>query len=109
MIDRPAARVEAGGFQYSTDLAGGVVEIDVARAVERRGPGGRRDEAEQHAQRGRLAGAVGSEETGDGPRPQLEGQVVDGGHGSEALGEAVQLDGGHESAPFDRLGGDRRL
>ena len=35
MIDRPAAGVEAGSLQDSTDLAGGVIEIDIARAVER--------------------------------------------------------------------------
>ena len=108
MIDGPAAGVEAGRFQHGTDLAGGLVEVDVAPAVERGGPGGRGDETEQHAQRGGLAGAVRSEEAGDRPRSQLEGEVVDGGHRAEAFGEAVQLDGGHGSAPSDRLGGDRR-
>ena len=35
VVDGPAAGVEAGGFQHGTDLAGGLVEVDVAAPVER--------------------------------------------------------------------------
>ena len=35
VIDRPAAGVEAGRFQHGTDVAGGLVEVDVAPPVER--------------------------------------------------------------------------
>ena len=108
VIDGPTAGMEAGRFQHRTDLAGGLIEVDVAATGERGGPRRRGDEAEQHAQRGRLAGTVGPEEAGDSSRPQLEGQVVDGGHRAETLGEAVQLDGGHGVCSFRSPGGDRR-
>ena len=96
MIDRPATRVEAGGFQHGTDLAGGLVEIDVASpsnvavpAVGVTRPSSMRSVVV-------LPAPLGPRRPGDGSRTQLEGQAVDGGHGSEALGEAVQLDGGHD-------------
>ncbi len=109
VVDGPTAGVEAGGFQHGSDMAGGLIEVDVAPAAERGSTGARGDEAEHHAQRGGLAGTVESEQAGHRPRLQLEAQVVDGGHRAEAFGESVQLDGGHGScAPRVRLGGDRR-
>ena len=96
VVDRPAPGVKARRLQHGAHLAGGFVEVDVAAAVERGAAGGRGDEAEQHPQRGGLAGAVRAEEPGDGAGLQLEGQVVDGGDGAEAFGETVEFDGGHD-------------
>ena len=91
----PAAGVEAARLQHGADLAGRVGELAVGPAVDGGGAGGRGDQAEQHAQGGRLAGAVGAEEAGDRPLVDLEVEVVDGEHVAEALGEPVHADRGH--------------
>ena len=56
--------------------------------------GARADEAEQHADRGRLAGAVPAEEPVDLAAPDRQVERVDGAHVAVALGEAVRGDGG---------------
>jgi hypothetical protein len=61
-------------------------------------PGGRSQQPEHHADGGRLAGAVGAQETEDLPTSDLE---VDPRHGSEvaeAFGQATSYDG--EVVPF---------
>src|SRR5207247_1515879 len=52
-------------------------------------------EAEDHAERGRLASAVGAEQAEDGGRRHLEREVVDGGYVAEALGEVLDGDRGN--------------
>jgi hypothetical protein len=56
-------------------------------------PGRQAHEAQQRAQRGRLAGTVGSEEADDAPGGHREGEVVDGERVAETLGEAADFDG----------------
>ena len=55
-------------------------------------PRGRRVQAEDHAHRGGLAGAVRAEETGDHARPDREGQVVHGHLVAVALGQLGDFD-----------------
>ena len=65
-------------LEHGADLRARVRELLVGDAAEGRGAGVRADQAEQHAQRGRLAGAVRAEEAGHAAGLDLEGEVVDG-------------------------------
>ena len=53
---------------------------------------GRREQADQHADRRALAGAVGAEEREDRARRDLEAEIVDGREVAEALGEPGRAD-----------------
>ena len=57
-------------------------------------PGGRRGEADHDPHRGRLAGAVGTEEAGHRPGLAAEADVVDGGEGAVLPGESFDFDHG---------------
>src|SRR5690606_4277869 len=70
-----------------------------------------------HAQRRRLAGAVGAEQTQDPPRLRLERDAVDGGEAAVALEDAIDGESTHSAvvgctlacgslwfAPFGRCG-----
>jgi hypothetical protein len=92
VVTRRAPRMEGGGLQDRADRPERVLELDVAAPEDRGAPRGRLGQAEQHAQGGRLPGAVGAEEARDGARPDLERQVVDGGDRAVALGYVVQAD-----------------
>jgi hypothetical protein len=52
------------------------------------------DDVHQHPQRGRLARAVGTEQTEDGARRHRERDVVDGHRAAEALPQTAQLERG---------------
>ncbi len=54
----------------------------------------RRQDAQHHAQRGRLAGAVGPEEAQDGAARQGEAEIVDRREIAEALGDVGEFDDG---------------
>ena len=58
VVARGAAGVEGGVLEHRADVGARAVEVLVAPAAEGRGPGRRPDQAEQRAQRGRLARAV---------------------------------------------------
>ncbi len=73
------ARVEAGRLEHGADLVRGSSRSPYGVPADRGGAAGRCDEAEQHAQRRRLAGAVRAEEAGDGALACDEAQAVDGG------------------------------
>ena len=60
------------------------------------------DQAEQHPQGRRLAGAVGAEEAGHGSGAGAEAQIVDGGDVAEALGQSLNLDCRHRQS-FGRV------
>ena len=60
--------------------------------VDERLARGRREDARQHAERRRLAGAVRAEEPDHLAARDVEGDVVDGGASAEALGEVPGLD-----------------
>ena len=63
------------------------------------GAGGGGEQAAQHADRRRLAGAVRAEEAEDLALVHAERDPVDGHEGAEALGELADLDGdGHQLA-----------
>ena len=89
-----AARVEVGRLQRGADDRHRLRDVVVAVAADGRGAAGRADQAEQHAQRGRLARAVGAEEAGDAAGLDGEGQAVDGGEVAEPLGQVAHLDAG---------------
>ena len=88
-----AAGVEAGGVEQRADPCGGRVQLPVPAAEDRHRPGRRPHEVEDHAQGGRLAGAVGAQHAGDRARLDREAHVV---HGedllAEALGQVLGLD-----------------
>jgi hypothetical protein len=74
--------------------------LGVRPAVDRDRPARRPVEAEDHAHRRRFAGAVGTEETGDRPRPYGEGQVIDGESVAVAFGEVLGFDHDvHDAVP----------
>src|SRR6188474_1605452 len=54
----------------------------------------RRDEPEQHADRGRLAGAVSAEEAAQRSAPNLEIEPIDSAHRSEFFCEPGRYDDG---------------
>ena len=67
-------------------------QLCVPAAVDRRGAGRRRDQAQQAAQRRRLARAVGAKERGDDVRVDAEAQVVDRADIAVVLGEVGDSD-----------------
>ena len=71
---------------------GGAVAADVVAEHAHRA-GGRLGEAEQEADQGRLAGAVGAEEAEGGAARHLEVDAVEGRPLAEALAEPAGLDG----------------
>ena len=70
-------------------------QIRVVAAVHRRRPGSRPVQADDHPHRRRLACTVRSEEAGDHPWPDGEGEPLDGRLLAIALGERTRLD--HEA------------
>src|ERR1700682_3179918 len=63
--------------------------------VDKRSPGRRRDQAAQHPERGRLAGAVGAEESKDLAAAHLEAHAIHRADDAEALDELPGLDRNH--------------
>ena len=84
-------RVERRSLDQRPD-AGQVAGLPGGAAEQPHLTGRRPDESQQHAQGGRLAGAVGSEESIDLARADLEVQGVDGGQRAVPLGESSCLD-----------------
>ena len=95
MVAGAATRIGEGGLQGRTHDMQRISQVSVAAPVDRRCPGGGGHEAEEHAQRGGLAGAVRAEEPDDAAPLDGEGDVVDGGQAGEALGEPVDFDHRH--------------
>ena len=92
VVVRRSAGVDRARLEHRADLAQRRREVAVAAAVDRRRPGGRRIEADDHAHRRRLAGAVGPEEAGDATGPDLEAQVIDGQRVAVALAQMRDID-----------------
>ena len=86
--DRPGWKSAASST--APTLRGGL--LAVAGPEEQRPARGRPDEPEQHPQRRRLAGAVRPEKAGHRAGLQPEGEIVDGEHLPEALGQVVDDD-----------------
>ena len=72
--------------------AHGVGQLAVGAAEHRRRPGGGPGQAEDAAQRRRLARAVRPEEAGDPAGLDGDGEVVDGDAGAVGLRQSVELD-----------------
>ena len=56
-------------------------------------PGGGREHAHEHLDRGALAGAVGADQPERAAPGDLQREIVDGQRAAEPLGQARQLDG----------------
>src|SRR6202043_2058823 len=87
VIASRTARVKAGRLENGANGSTGHGQVRVGDTADRSGTGGWRREAEDHAQRRRLPGTVGSEEPGDRARLDGEGQIVDCLDLAEDLGE----------------------
>ena len=87
-----AARMEVGGLQRRPDDALRRPYLAVRLAADRRAAAGRPDQAQQHPQRGGLAGSVGPQEAGDPAGLDGEAEVVDRGEGAELLGQVAHFD-----------------
>jgi len=89
--DGAAAGVEVVVVQRRPDGPRRVGQVAVADPVDGRRAAVRGGQAEQHPQRGGLAGAVGPQEAGDPAGPDLEAQAVDGGDGAVPLSQVEDL------------------
>lgn len=88
--------MEIRGFEHRADAKRGCLELVVGCAEDGGIATGGLRQAEQHSQRGRLPGAIGSEETRNRPRLDIERQVVDGEYFPVAFAERTALnDEGH--------------
>jgi hypothetical protein len=86
--------VEVVRLEHRSDPPCRVVEVAVEASEHERLARRRLREPEEHAKRGRLAGAVRAEEAGDGSRLQGEGEVVHGDDIAEPLGQRPDGDDG---------------
>src|SRR5690242_11446046 len=72
-----------------------MIQFRIGPAVDRRGSGRWRGQADQRPQRGGLPGTVRAQEAGDLPWFEADGEVVNRGDRSVAFGEVVEADPGH--------------
>jgi hypothetical protein len=86
--------VHRAGVEQRADPAERLGQVGIAATVDEGRSGGGLVKTHHDAHRGRLAGAVGTEESGDLPGLDVEGQVVDGTHGAVLLGELRNGDHG---------------
>ncbi len=100
VVARGAAGVHGLGLEQRADLAQRGGGVGVAVAVDGDAARGRAVQAEDHAHRRRLAGAVGAEEAGDPAGLDGEVDAVDGDLRAVRLGEAAGDD--HAIAPRRR-------
>ena len=84
-----APGMEGLGVEQGADLAQRPAQLGVGDTVDGRLAGVGPVQPHDHAHGRRLARPVGTQETGDHPGGDREGQVVDGHGLAEALGEAV--------------------
>src|SRR5262245_18722092 len=87
--------MEHARVEHRADSAAGRGQVAVPDPVDRGGAGGGTGQPEQHAQGGRLASAVGSEEAGDQATSDVDAEIVDGEHVAVLLGEAPEGDLSH--------------
>ena len=92
MVAPRAAGMEIGGFEHRADPQRRPLKLRVRHAEDERASARRLREAEQHAQRRRLPGAVRPEEARDRARFERERQVVDGEDLAEALRQGLAND-----------------
>src|SRR6266704_2787405 len=92
MIPARSLRVIVRRLEHCTDTPDWTVQRAVAAAVDRGRPRAGMDEAEQDAERRRLAGSVRTEEAGDAAVADPERQAVDGCCFAIPLSEIDDLD-----------------
>ena len=85
-------RVEGGTLDHRPDAREEALWRRERLAEHRASPGTRPDETEEHAHRRRLAGAVRTDEAGDGPLGDGEIDPVDGYERAEVLRQRLGLD-----------------
>ena len=73
------------------------------QAEHAHGPLVRLSEAQDHVDRGRLAGAVGAQQRGDLTELELKVDAIDGPHRTERPMHVAQLDRGWRSCPTDTV------
>jgi hypothetical protein len=94
-----ASWVEVRRLEGGADLAQGVRDVVVGDAADGGGARGRADQAQQHSQRGGLAGPVRTEEAGDAPGLDREVELLHRREVTEPLGEVAYLDAGTRCRP----------
>jgi hypothetical protein len=92
MVAARAARVKVGRLEDRTDPQRRVLELGVGPVEQQRRAARRRSQAEQHAQRRRLPGAIGAEEARDRARLEHERQTVNRQDAAEPLRQRVGYD-----------------
>ena len=92
-----AGRVETVAVQHGSDHPQRLSQLAVGMARDQRPAAARSVEPDHGAHRGGLAGPVGSQEAGDDPGRDLEGEIVERVGGSESSGEVLDLD--HDVLP----------
>jgi len=98
-----APGVDRTGFEQGTDVAQRDAQVPVAVSVDGDPPRRGGVEADHHAHRGGLAGAVRAEEAGDFPFADPEAEAVDSDGRSAALGEFVDLDHRDQAATSSKM------
>ena len=105
VVEGAAAGVEGLGVEERADLEERLVVAGEGPSVDERRTRRGIVEAEDHAQRGGLTGAVGAEEAGDPPGMDLEAEVVHGDGLAVPLRQAAHLDARRLGSHFVFLSG----
>lgn len=87
-------RVSCGAGDVCAHGVQGIAQLRIRYPVDQRLPGGWRVESEDHAHGGGFAGPVGSEESGDLSRCDLNAQFIDSTGGAVVFGQCFQGDHG---------------
>jgi hypothetical protein len=103
MVAPRASGVKVVRLEHRADPTRRVIELAIAAAEDERLARGRFGEPEQQPQGGRLTGAVGAEEAGDGARAERERELVDGDKVAVVFGQRTGRD--HRLASAG-IGGD---
>ncbi len=98
VMERAAPAVQRAGLEHRAHLVQRAPDVRVGAAVDQHRAAGRPVQAEDHPHRGRLAGAVGSEEAGDDAGTDVEAELVDGPHRAVVLAQPACTDHGHDRA-----------
>jgi len=92
VVARCASGVKGLGLDEHADLSHGIFEIGIGQTRDRGRAGIGMVQPDQHAHRGRLAGAVWTDESGERARVDLKGEIVDDDLLAVGLGEPHRPD-----------------
>ena len=93
VVTPAAAGVQGAGIEQRADVPQGLAQGAVRLPLDQGATGIGRVKAKGHAHGGRLAGAVGADETGDLARPDREGEAIQGHGLAEAFAQVSHFDG----------------